>query len=181
MTEVLAAIVKRIFDERRSTLLAESAEFQATDLAVTCLGLRAEMRHCLERLPAVAFEPEAGRHPGEAGWTAGEIISHNSDRLLWALDEAAATAEVGDSILPAPGVVVSNAAREPRLLDRDLALEVLQGAASHLETVLPPLLAADRGQTAARTHHGPMSVRSWLLLVCIHDDGHLGQLRAVAE
>ena len=179
MTETLAAIVQRIFTEHRSTLLAESEELQATDLAKTCLGLRAQMLPCLERLPALAFEPEPGRQPGEAGWTAGEIVSTNSDRLLWALAEAAATAEVGGSILPGPpGVVVSNAAYEPQLLDCDLALEVLQAANGHLKTVLPLLLVADRGQTAARTHHGSMSVRSWLLLICIHDSDHLGQLRA---
>ena len=179
-TKVLTAIVQRIFSERRSTLLAESTKFQATDLASTSLGLRAQMLPCLERLSASAFEPEPGRQPGEeAGWTAGEIVSTNRDRLVWALTEAALTIGVSDSDLPRPpGVVVSNAAYEPRLLDRDIALKVLQAANGYLETVLPLLLSVDRGQTAARTHHGSMSARSWLLLICIHDSDHLGQLQA---
>ena len=177
--ETLAKIVHRIFLERRSTLLAESAKFQATDLANTCLGLREQMLSCLERLPALAFKAEPGRQPGEAGWTAGEIVSTNSDRLVWALTEAASTIEVSDSNLPRPPeVVVNNSSYEPQLLDRDIALEVLQAANDYLKAVLPLLLSTDRGQTAARTHHGSMSVKSWLLLICIHDNDHLGQLRA---
>ena len=178
-TKVLTAIVQRIFSERRSTLLAEGNVLQATDLANTCLGLRPQMLHCLERLPPLAFEPEPGRPPGEDGWTAGEIVSTNSDRLVWALTEAALTIGVSDSDLPRqPGVVVSNAAYEPQLLDRDIALKVLKAANGYLETVLPLLLSVDRGQTAARTHHGSMSVSSWLLLICIHDSDHLRQLQA---
>ncbi|MEW6752385.1 MAG: hypothetical protein AB1505_15585 [Candidatus Latescibacterota bacterium] len=176
--EVLAAIVQRVFVERRSTLLSESAGLQAADLGRRCLDLRGQMPRCLRKLPLSAFEPRPGRQAGEAGWTAGEIVSHNSDRLLWALAEAVATAEAVGSALPhPPPVVAGSAAREPRPLGRDLALEVLQAATGHLMAVLPPLLAADRGRTVARTHHGPMSVTSWLLLVCIHDTDHLQQLR----
>lgn len=140
------------------------------------------MLPCLKELPILAFEPDPSRQPGEAGWTASEIVSTNGNRLLWALTEAATTAGLDDSSLPqVPEIVTSNSAYEPRLLDRDLALEVLQKANGHVKTVLPPLLAADRGKTAARTHHGTMSVRSWLLLICIHDWDHLGQLRARQE
>ncbi|MAE39542.1 MAG: hypothetical protein CML07_01210 [Psychrobacter sp.] len=182
MDKALEEIVQRIFVEHQSTLLVESAEFEGIDLADTCLGLRGQMFPCLKGLPILAFEPDPSRQPGEVGWTAGEIVSTNSDRLLWALTEAATTAGLGDSSLPqVPEVVASNAAYEPRLLDRDLALEVLQKANEHVKTALPPLLAADCGQTAARTHHGVMSVRSWLLLICIHDWDHLGQVRARQE
>ena len=177
--EVLKGIIQRIFIERRSTLLAESTIFQAKDLADTCFGLRAQMLPCLKSLPIPAFEPEFDRQPGETGWTAGEIVSHNSDRLLWAMTEAFTTIGMNDSIRPqAPEVVVSNAAREPLLLSQNLAVEVLQEANEYVESALLTLLAADRGQTAARTHHGQMSVRSWLLLICIHDDDHLKQLQA---
>ena len=182
MDEALEEIVKRIFVEHRSTLLVEGAEFEGIDLADTCLGLRGQMLPCLKGLPILAFESEPSRQPGEAGWTAGEIVSTNSDRLLWALTEAATTAGLDDSSLPqVPEVVASNSAYEPRLLDRDLAIEVLQKANEHVKAVFPPLLAADRGQTAARTHHGAMGVKSWLLLICIHDWDHLGQLRARQE
>jgi len=178
-SEVLAAIIQRIFIERKSTLLTESSAFHALDLANTSLRLRAQMLPCLIKLPALAFEPVSGRQPGEEGWTAGEIVSHNSDRLLWALAEAASSVGVGNNVLPQPPeIVVNNAAREPRLLDRDLAVEVLQRANGHLKTMLPVLLTADGGQTKEGTHHGLMSVKSWLLLICIHDDDHLKQLRA---
>jgi hypothetical protein len=177
--EAFEEIIQRIFVKHQSTLLVEGAEFEGTDLADACLGLRDQMLPCLKGLPILAFEPDPSRQPGEAGWTAGEIVSTNSDRLLWALAEAATTAGLDDSSLPqVPEVVASNSAYEPRLLNRGLALEVLQTAHEHVKTVLPSLLAADRGQTAARTHHGVMSVRSWLLLICIHDWDHLAQLRA---
>ena len=178
MDEALEEIVQRIFVEHRSTLLLEGAELEGIDLADTCLGLRGQMLPCLKGLPILAFEPEPSRQPGEADWTAGEIVSTNSDRLLWALSEATTTAELENSSLQrVPEVVASNSAYEPQLLDRDLALEVLQKANEHVKTVIPPLLAADCGQTAARTHHKVMSIRSWLLLICIHDWDHLGQLR----
>ncbi len=183
MPEALSIIVQRVFHSKpRSTLLTESTALQASELADTCLGLRAQMLHCLEGLPALAFEPAPDRLPGETGWTAGEIVSHNTDRLLWALTEATATAGLSESIVPRPPeVVASNAAHEPILLDRCLALEVVQAANGHLKSVLPLLLSTDRGETTTRTHHGPMSVKSWLLLICIHDSDHLGQLRARQE
>ena len=180
--QFLEEIVQRIFSDHQSTLLVEGAKFEGIDLADTCLELRGKMLPCLKGLPILAFEPHPSRQLGEAGWTAGEIVSANSDRLLWALTEAATTAGLDDSSLPqAPEVIASNSAYEPRLLHRDLALEVLQKANEHVKTVLPLLLAADCGQTAARTHHRVMSVKSWLLLICIHDWDHLGLLRARQE
>lgn len=176
--ENLAKIIQRIFFERKSTLLAESREFQALDLANTSFRLREQMLLCLKGLPASAFESESGRQPGEEGWTAGEIVSHNSDRLIWALNEAASTAGIGSNILfQPPEIVVKNAAHKPHLLNRDLALGVLQAATDHWKNVRSILLRADGGQTKADTHHGTMSVKSWLLLICIHDDDHLKQLR----
>ena len=83
--ETLEAIVKRIIFENQSTLLTESAKLQAADLANTSLELHAQMHNCLPQLPVLAFEPEPGRQPGEAGWTAGGIVSTNNDRLPWAI------------------------------------------------------------------------------------------------
>ncbi|NKB67329.1 MAG: hypothetical protein GKR89_09740 [Candidatus Latescibacteria bacterium] len=181
--EILAAIVQRVFIECKSTLLAESAQHQAADLVATCLELREQMRPCLDSLDASTFVPKPNRQPGEeAGWTAGEIVSTNSDRLVWALTEAAFTIGLqGDDLPPTPQLVVDNAAYQPKLLDRNIAFEVLPAATSYFKLVFPLLLSVDCGQTAARTHHGPMSLKSWLLLICIHDDDHLRQLRTRAE
>ena len=177
--EHLEAIVERIFVERQSTLLSESAAFHPSDLADSCLEFRSQMLPCLESLPISAFHPVPDREPGEAGWTAGEIVSHNSDRLLWTLHEAMQTVGLDDEVwLSAPEVVVCNASREPRLLDRGLSLRILEKANEYEKAVLPPLLGSNTDQTADRTHHGPMSVRSWLLLICIHDSDHLEMLSA---
>ena len=133
----------------------------------------------LKSLPISAFEPAPNRQSGEAGWTAGEIVSHNSDRLLWALNEAKLTVGLDDNVWPrAPEVVVDSAARDPRLLDYILSLRVVEEAGEYEKTTFPPLLAANSDQTAGRTHHGAMSVRSWLLLICIHDSGHWEMLSA---
>ena len=177
-TENLADIVHRVFIERISTLLTESGGYQVTDFIDTCLELRKLMYPCLEQLPASTYEPDPGRKPGEeAGWTAGEIVSTNSDRLVWALEQAALTAEIRD-LPPPPKVIRDNAAYEPQLLDQDTAIEVLRATCVYFKEVFPLVLSADNGQTAARTHHGEMSVASWLLLICIHDDDHLRQLRS---
>lgn len=175
--KTLAKIVHRIFIEHQSTLLEESTQFQANELANTCFALRSQMLPWLEKLPKLAFEPDPDRQSGEAGWSAGEVVSHNNDRLLWALSEAAITTDANDNKFPQPPkIIVSNCARDPQPLDRDLAIQVLLTANGYFKTVLPLLLSADNEQTTEGTHHGLMSLRSWLLLICIHDSDHLEQL-----
>lgn len=54
-----------------------TTQFTARDLAQLCLELRVDIRGCLGRLPAVAFEARPDRPQGESGWTAGQIISQD--------------------------------------------------------------------------------------------------------
>ena len=136
MDKALEEIVQRIFVEHQSTLLVESAEFEGIDLADTCLGLRGQMFPCLKGLPILAFEPDPSRQPGEVGWTAGEIVSTNSDRLVWALEQAALTAEIRD-LPPPPKVIRDNAAYEPQLLDQDTAIEVLRATCVYSRKCFP--------------------------------------------
>ena len=161
--EHLEAIVERIFVERQSTLLSESAAFHPSDLADSCLEFRSQMLPCLESLPISAFHPVPDREPGEAGWTAGEIVSHNSDRLLWTLHEAMQTVGLDDAVwLSAPEVVVCNASREPRPLDRGLSLRILEKANEYEKAVLPPLPwvqhRPDGRQNSPRPHECPVLV-----------------------
>jgi len=175
MKEFLASIVHRVFAEGTTTLLQESARFTPAGLTDVCLGLRADMRNCLASLPDVAFTARADAPSGEAGWTAGQIISHNTDRLLWVLGEAAAT--LGVELDSPRELITQHAARVPLVLSQRTALGVLAGATEYVEAAGPLLQALDKGQTGARTHHGTMGLAAWLLLACIHDNDHLDQLR----
>ncbi|MBT4099222.1 MAG: hypothetical protein HN559_07060 [Gemmatimonadetes bacterium] len=179
MSSPMATIVQRVFTEKTSTLLEESGAFTAEELAQLCMDLRQQMHQCLENLPESAFEPGEDRAEGEPEWTAGEIISHNSDRLLWAMEEAATTLGFDLPRMDASfELVKKHAARTPRLLGSVVALEVLEAATKYAMFVHPILIAADHGQETDRTHHGLMSLTAWLLLMCIHDGDHLDQLQA---
>lgn len=175
----LRAIVERIFRERRSTLQAEGTLIGSARLIISITELRADMRTVVATLPPDAFAQLEDPPPGEAGWTAGQIVSHNADRLLWALSQAQAT--LGDGFNSAPPNTLQAGASEPPLVLADAeALEVLAAADEYLSTALPALMDADQGQRAAATHHGEMGLPGWLLLIAIHEHDHLGQLMARA-
>jgi hypothetical protein len=173
----LRAIVGRIFRDRRSTLQAEGAPIGSARLSTSIALLRADMCTVASALPGAAFERCEHPLPGEAGWTAGQIVSHNADRLLWVLSEAQST--LGDGIVPAlPSALLAGASEPPLTLAPADALEVVAAAEDYLSRALPTLMDAVQGQLASSTHHGEMGLPGWLLLIAIHDHDHLGQLLA---
>jgi len=176
----LQAIVGGVFRDRSSTLQAEGGRVGSARLRGTILTLRIEMSGVVAELSDSDFAPVEDPPPGEAGWTAGQVVSHNADRLLWALLHADAT--LGGGILGSvPPELAAGAAEPPLPLERDRALAVLTAADQYLNTALTALVAADDGQVATGTHHGEMGLPGWLLLIAIHDHDHLGQLMVRAD
>lgn len=168
-------IVERVFRARTSTLQHEAEGVARRRLLVSSRALRARLVAMTCTLPEAAFTPAPVPEPGEAGWAAGQLVSHNADRLLWVLGHADRT--VGGAELPSPApVLVAGASEPPLMLTRAQSLAVVTAAEAYAATALPALVAADDDRRMAGTHHGEMGLAGWLLLLVIHDDDHLGQL-----
>jgi hypothetical protein len=176
----LRAIVERVFRDRSSSLQAEGERVGSARLCGSIMTLRVEMIGVVAGISDFGFTPIEDPPPGEAGWTAGQIVSHNAERLLWALLHADATLG-GGNVGGVPPELAAGAAEPPLPLERDRALDVLAAADRYLDAALPNLIAADDGRVAAGTHHGEMGLPGWLLLIAIHDHDHLGQLMVRAD
>jgi hypothetical protein len=170
-------IVARVFRERTSTLQQEAEKLDGRRLDASIARLRARLTAAVHDLPDRAFQPRPDAELGEAGWTAGQIVSHNTDRLLWALAHAEQT--LGGGIAPRPPDTLTAIAAEPPLaLQRADSIAALESAAAYVAALLPTLHQADHGQRSGSTHHGELGLSGWLLLIVIHDDDHLRQLLA---
>lgn len=169
-------IVIRVFRERSTTLQQEADQLPARRLDASIACLRRRLTAAANDLPEAAYLPRHDPEPGEAGWTAGRLVSHNADRMLWVLGQAGRTLGCGDA-LRVPAALVANAAEPPLFLSRTESIATLDAADSYVAALLPVLHDADHGQRAGGTHHGELGLSGWLLLLIIHDDDHLGQLR----
>lgn len=168
-------IVARVFRERSTTLQHEADQFNARRLDASIARLRPRLTAAASDLPEAAYLPRPEPEPGEAGWTAGQLVSHNTDRLLWVLGQAAQTLGSGVA-LGAPAALVANAAEPPLFLSRTESTATWDAADTYVAALLPALHDADHGQRAGGTHHGKLGLTGWLLLLIIHDDDHLSQL-----
>ncbi len=146
-----------------------AAEFSRDDLIRSIQQARQSMRDAINALPASAFDPQPPNAAGDPVWSAGEIVSHICDAMLWlqfALARLAGDDPQGD---PEDRPV-------SQVLERPATHELLERADRELALAL---LAAVGISDDARTPVGALGdlgVRGLLLLHAMHEWNHAEQL-----
>lgn len=167
-------IIRRVFVDRETTLEAEAEPFDIEAYRSTIADLRRSMAATLDALPDTAFDVDEDAPPGEAGWSAGQIVSHNTDRLIWVARRMEPL--LHNTRLHVPASLKRIARTDPLRLTREESRTALKRANRLLDDLFAGLRYGEIGTTTASEHHGDLSSKGWLLLLTIHDYDHSNQL-----
>jgi hypothetical protein len=171
--ETLRELEKSIFERGQGSVEEAADRFPRADLETTIREARATTRSMLDELPEHAFEAQPLGSAGETVWSAGEIVGHLAEAMLWF--EFALTRLAGcDAAVPAdmPGVIMRDRAGSlatlefaDRVLDRNLA------TAATLSDV--PRMDIEG--------LGTLGERGLLLLHAMHEVEHALQVRVLGD
>lgn len=173
--EDLDRLAERVFVKRESTLEAEGQAIDRADLINTVQRVRHRLNSAVETLPAVAFEPQPDDENGNEVWSAGQIVSHicKSQKRF--------TENVGN-------LVEYTLEPETDKLDSEETLPMTEarGAIKTATVLLRQTLRAipddaDLSKTAETERFGNLSVKGWLMLVAIHEHGHVKQINSLVQ
>lgn len=170
----LREIRRRVFEARELTLDQAAADINVNDFAATIDELRDRMSSVIESLPDAAFtEQQAGE--GEEVWTAGQIITHLSN----------STRQMSGQVRPLLGMEQFGASEllpMEHLPARDEALTLLHRSSRELSSFLESVPRhADFSRTQEHARFGTMGPKGWLMLMAVHEEGHLRQLEALQQ
>jgi hypothetical protein len=170
--ELLQRTARRAFRLRETTLDDAAAEIPVVDFAETMTALRERIHGALLELPDAAFtEQQAGE--GEQVWAAGQIVAHlaNSLQAMRPYVDALLDIETADA---------------PRMFDlselpsRDRAVRALERSTPELQRFLAGIPQhADFDRRGEHPRFGSMGIKGWLMLIALHEEGHLRQLQAL--
>jgi hypothetical protein len=172
-----AGIRQRVFRDRCSTLDEEAACFLLDDLRLMLGVSRLGMRSEIEWLPDRMFEDQGVDANGNEIWTAGQVVNHIGHAQIgmtaWLYDALglALTCEQH------PLTDLTDA-DEPGRLTREQSFHVLDVAERELEVMFDAI--PDRLNPAMNARHpafGTAGVKGGLLIMAIHEHGHLEQLK----
>jgi hypothetical protein len=167
----LRAIEGRIFERGEGGVEDAAAAYSLDQLLMTIRAARARSRASVATLPELAFHTQPVAAAGDAVWSAGEIIGHLAESMLWfgfALERLAGRDP--DTPVDIPTVCVRDRAATLALLDEaDRLLDKNLASAAKL----PDEARVDLGGL------GTPGVRGLLLLHAMHEAGHADQLRAL--
>jgi len=161
-----------VFVRRQSTIENVASEYSLAELVETIRAARQEMRETVATLPGAAFEPQPLDSEGEPVWSAGELVSHLYEMMLWlqlAFQQLAGADPGG-----AP-----DEQTQVRILDRDETLATLDRCERELERALELANEVPGGTRIKIEGLGEPGVRGLLLLHAIHEWGHAAQLAAL--
>lgn len=168
---------RRVFRERVSTLDEEASSFSLEDLRLALgvgrLGVRSE----IEWLPEQAFEEQALDANGNEIWTAGQVVNHIGNAqigmTIWL--HAALNLRPSDDEHPLLNLTDAD---EPGRLTREQSLHVLDVAERELETLFDAIPEhIDESMRARHPAFGLAGIKGGLLIMAIHEHGHLEQLK----
>jgi hypothetical protein len=173
--EMLQTTARRVFAMRETTLDEAASDVGIDDFAVTLNDLRQRIRATVQSLPDTAFtEQQAGE--GEEVWAAGQVITHLSNALQRMSGNV--TALLGRE--PSGGAAqMLDMSQRP---DRDQTLSTLERSTAQLSDFLSGI--PRDGDFSTRQQHerfGSIGVKGWLMLMALHEEGHLRQLQELRE
>ena len=178
-SSTLRAIQQRVFEQRLSTLETEAAPYSLDDLrlafGVTRLGLRSEV----EWLPDAAFEAQHPDPDGKEIWSAGQIVNHIGHTQIGLTAWLLGLMDVASPSGPHPLMDLTDVER-PGLVTREQSLHVLDVADRELETLfdaIPPEPKVIKQATHPR--FGRAGVKGSVLMMAIHENGHLHQIMSL--
>ncbi|CAN5732856.1 hypothetical protein BH23CHL2_BH23CHL2_04550 [soil metagenome] len=167
--EQLVDLEQAIFELGEGTVEESGASFSRSDLVDTIREARSAMRDTVCNLPDPAFGSQLSNEEGDREWSAGEIVGHITESMLWL--QFALRRLAGEEPEGAPadklGVIVR---------DRNATLSLLDRADRELELAL---LLANQIDDGPRTHIdwlGDVGVRGLLLLHAMHEWEHANQI-----
>jgi hypothetical protein len=169
--ETLRGLEERIFGSGQGSVESAAAEFQRVALEQTIREPRRAMRTAIGALPDRAFDAQPTGPEGEAVWSAGEVVGHIAESMLW-LEFALTRLSGGDPTAPLdmPGVIVR---------DRAESLATLELADRVLGRNLASTTALSDEPRMDIEGLGTLGVRGLLLLHAMHEVEHAGQLAAL--
>jgi hypothetical protein len=170
--ELLQHTARRAFRLRETTLDDAAAEIPVVDFAETMTALRERIHRALLELPESAFtDQQAGE--GEQVWAAGQVVAHLANSLQ-------AMRPYVDRLLDV------ETAEEPRMLDmselpsRTQAVRILERSTPELQRFLAGIPQhADFDRRDEHPRFGSMGIKGWLIMIALHEEGHLRQLQAL--
>jgi hypothetical protein len=172
------AIIQRVFIGRSSTLVDEARPYSVADLHGVATRTHREIQALLETLPESAFALQAAAN-GEPCWSAGQIVAH---AVGYQINVFLRAARLAAGMEPRPDVPnYPDHAAVPALSRAD-ALALLDIGNRDLEDILaslPP--GADVEATLENEITGVAGYKDMLLLLGLHDDDHLEQLKTLAR
>jgi len=150
-------------------------ELSLDDIRQTMATTRAALVAAIEAAPDSAFEPQPDNDEGEEVWSVGPIIAHCNSSMMGIGGGAAKAAglDLGD-----PPEALA-AASESRVMGREEALAAAR--------VVNPddffAMIPDDDKLDAESPHdffGPMSGRTWLYFMAMHEAEHVAQVKALS-
>lgn len=170
--EFLRGIRPQVFQDRTTTLSEVGRDIPIDSLRETVAGIRAETRATLEALPDSAFAEQPVAE-GEEVWAAGQVVAHVANAFH----------SMTGQVRPLLGLEAGRQVT-PRSMDewpdRASALAILEELDVDTAAFFDAL--PENGDYSAAMSHarfGEMDSKGWLVLVAMHENDHLGQIRAL--
>lgn len=163
------------FQRRELTLDEGGRSFSMRTLMATLRSMRAEVRPELEQLAEAAFDAQEPAPDGGLVWSAGQVIDHVYDIQVnvfggWV------RAAVG--LPPTTSMPHTEDHADYPHHTRDACLAMYATYTTEIEETLQSLGDnPDPGMTSPMESSFIHSLAAALLMLCIHEDDHLGQLR----
>ena len=165
---------QRIFVQREASLESEAADRSVEDLKQTVIAVRRMLKAAATGLPESAYERQPDDVDGSDVWSAGEVISHIAETMIWT--DANITKITGQAEnLPSDEIKQHS---EMRVRTKEESLAALDAADRELNRILDGI--AEDIDTSATIDHdtfGTVGVKGWLLLTALHEGDHANQLR----
>lgn len=170
--DAIREIAGKVFGDRSMTLSEAGAGYELGELVGSVRALRRLMHATLEASPDSAFtrQPPAD---GGAAWSAGQVIAHLAN-------SQASITDALRSLFDMPASPGGERHDLELLPSRDESLVILDVTIAGFDTFVAGLPTAATAKTMHHDRFGEMSGNGWMMLMVLHESGHLRQVRELA-